>query len=151
MSAISAAIFSQLKSGDNIISINKPYIGTNKLMKEILPNFNISTTFVKGNNIKDFEDAIKKNTKLIYLESPNSWTFEMQDLEEIADFAKKNKLITIIDNSYASPINCNPHIWGIHIVVHSATKYNSGNGDDMGGVFSTTKKIIHQELNVLED
>ena len=72
MSAISAAIFSQLKSGDNIISINKPYIGTNKLMKEILPNFNISTTFVEGNNIKDFEDAIQKNTKLIYLESPNS-------------------------------------------------------------------------------
>mgnify|MGYP001808444761 FL=1 len=113
-------------------------------MKEILPNFNISTTFVKGNNIKDFEDAIKKNTKLIYLESPNSWTFEMQDLEEIADFAKKNKLVTIIDNSYASPINCNPHVWGIDIVVHSATKYISGHGDVMGGVVCSTKKIIDQ-------
>ena len=144
MSAISAAIFSQLKSGDNIISINKPYIGTNKLMKEILPNFNISTTFVEGNNIKDFEDAIQKNTKLIYLESPNSWTFEMQDLEKVADFAKKNKLITIIDNSYASPLNCNPHVWGIDIVVHSATKYISGHGDVMGGVVCSTKKIIDQ-------
>ena len=92
----------------------------------------------------DYYRKNEKNTKLIYLESPNSWTFEMQDLEKIADFAKKNKLITIIDNSYASPINCNPHVWGIDIVVHSATKYISGHGDVMGGVVCSTKKIIDQ-------
>jgi len=147
MGAISAAIFSQVKAGDNIISINKPYIGTNKLMKEVLPRFDISTTFVKGENAEDYQKEIKKNTKLLYLESPNSWTFEMQDLEEIAKFSKKNNLISIIDNSYASPVNCNPHKWGIDIVVHSATKYISGHGDIMGGIVCSSKKIINQIFN----
>ncbi len=132
MGAISTAILSQIKSGEHIISVDRPYTGTDKFMREILPKYNIKVSFVDGSSTKNIEKKIRKNTKLIYLESPNSWTYDMQDLEEISKIAKKNKIITIIDNSYASPINCNPSDWGIDIIIHSATKYIGGHANAMG-------------------
>ena len=147
MGAISTAILSQTKSGEHIISVDKPYTGTNKFMKEILPKYDIEVSFVDGSSTENIEKKIKKNTKLIYLESPNSWTYDMQDLEAISRIAKKNKIITIIDNSYASPINCNPSDWGIDIVIHSATKYIGGHANAMGGVICSSKKITDKIYN----
>ena len=129
MAAISTAILSQVKSGEHMISVNQPYTGTDKLMKEVLPNHGIEISFIDGKDTVNFSNQIKENTKVIYLESPNSWTYEMQDLEEISKIAKKNKLITIIDNSFSSPINCNPAKWGIDIIIHSATKYIGGHAN----------------------
>ena len=147
MGAISTAILSQTKSGEHIISVDKPYTGTNKFMKEILPKYDIEVSFVDGSSTENIEKKIKKNTKLIYLESPNSWTYDMQDLEAISKIAKKNKIITIIDNSYASPINCNPSDWGIDIIIHSATKYIGGHANAMGGVICSSKKITDKIYN----
>ncbi len=147
MAAISSAILSQIKSGEHIISVNKPYTGTDKFMREILPKYNIDVTFTDGTSTDNFKKEIKKNTKLIYLESPNSWTYEMQDLEDISRLAKKNNIITIIDNSYASPINCNPSIWGIDIIIHSATKYIGGHANAMGGIICASKKTIDEIYN----
>ena len=142
MGAISTAIFSQIKSGEHIISVKRPYTGTDKFMREILPKYDIKVSFVDGSSIKNIEKKIKKNTRIIYLESPNSWTYDMQDLEVISKIAKKNKVITIIDNSYASPINCNPSDWGIDMIIHSATKYIGGHANAMGGIICSSKKII---------
>ncbi|MEC7877348.1 MAG: PLP-dependent aspartate aminotransferase family protein [Bacteroidota bacterium] len=147
MAAISSAILSQIKSGEHIISVNKPYTGTDKFMREILPKYNIDVTFTDGTSTDNFKKEIKKNTKLIYLESPNSWTYEMQDLEDISRLAKKNNIITIIDNSYASPINCNPSVWGIDIIIHSATKYIGGHANAMGGIICASKKTIDEIYN----
>ena len=147
MGAISTAILSQIKSGEHIISVDRPYTGTDKFMREILPKYDIKVSFVDGSSTKNIEKKITKNTKLIYLESPNSWTYDMQDLEAISKIAKKNKIITIIDNSYASPINCNPSDWGIDIIIHSATKYIGGHANAMGGVICSSKKIIDKIYN----
>jgi len=147
MAAISSAILSQIKSGEHIISVNKPYTGTDKFMREILPKYNIDVTFTDGTSTDNFKKEIKKNTKLIYLESPNSWTYEMQDLEDISRLAKKNNIITIIDNSYASPINCIPSVWGIDIIIHSATKYIGGHANAMGGIICASKKTIDEIYN----
>ena len=89
MAAISTAILSQVKSGEHMISVNQPYTGTDKFLKEIIPNYGIEVSFVSGEDPLNFSKKIKKNTKIIYLESPNSWTYDMQDLEEISDIAKK--------------------------------------------------------------
>ena len=144
MGAVAIAMLSQLKSGDHLICIKKPYTGTDKLTNKILPKFNIETTFIEGKTIDEFKDGIKNNTKLIYLESPNSWTYEMQDLKKISDLAKEKNIITAIDNSYASPINCNPSNWGIDIIIHSTTKYIGGHSNAMGGIICSSKKIIDQ-------
>ena len=142
MAAISTAILSQIKSGEHMISVRRPYTGTDRFMKEILPSLNVEVSFVDGSDTENFKNKIKNNTKLIYLESPNSWTYEMQDLEEISKIAKKHNIITIIDNSYSSPINCNPSKWGIDIIIHSATKYIGGHANAMGGVICSSSNII---------
>ena len=147
MAAISTAILSQVKSGEHMISVNQPYTGTDKFLKEILPNYGIEVSFVSGKEPLNFNNKIKKNTKIIYLESPNSWTYDMQNLEEISKIAKRNNLITIIDNSYASPINCNPANWGIDIIVHSATKYIGGHANAMGGIICSSNEIINKIYN----
>ena len=95
MAAISSAILSQIKSGEHIISVNKPYTGTDKFMREILPKYNIDVTFTDGTSTDNFKKEIKKNTKLIYLESPNSWTYEMQDLEDQDNEHSKQQLLII--------------------------------------------------------
>ena len=147
MAAISTAILSQVKSGEHIISVERPYTGTDRFMKEILPSLNIEVSFIDGCFPKNFKNKIKNNTKLIYLESPNSWSYKMQDLEIISQIARKNNIITIIDNSYCSPINCNPSEWGIDLIIHSATKYIGGHANAMGGVICGSNKLINSINN----
>ncbi|RPG64186.1 MAG: aminotransferase class V-fold PLP-dependent enzyme [Flammeovirgaceae bacterium TMED290] len=147
MAAISTAILSQVKSGEHIISIERPYTGTDRFMKEILPSLNIEVSFIDGCFPKNFKNKIKNNTKLIYLESPNSWSYKMQDLEIISQIARKNNIVTIIDNSYCSPINCNPSEWGIDLIIHSATKYIGGHANAMGGVICGSNKLINNINN----
>lgn len=151
--AISAAVFSCVKKGDHVICVKKPYSWTNNLLTTLLAKFGVESSMIDGSETKNFENAIQKNTTLIYLESPNSMTFEMQDLQAIAELAKKNNIITICDNSYASPMHQNPISMGIDIVVHSATKFISGHSDVVAGVLCSTKekvkKIFEQEFMTL--
>jgi cystathionine beta-lyase/cystathionine gamma-synthase len=142
MAAISTAIVSNIKKGDHIICVSKPYSRTKHLLTIILPRFGVEHTFIDGKDIRNFIKTKQKNTSLIYLESPNSWTFELQDLNAVAKFAKENKITTIIDNSYSSPLNQQPIKHGIDIVVHSATKYIGGHSDTVAGVLCSNKKMI---------
>lgn len=140
--AVAAAFLSQLKSGDHIISINSAYSWTIKLISAFLPRFGVTHTFVQGNNVKDFELAIRPNTKIIYLESPSTMLFELQDLQAVAKLAKANNIITILDNSCASAYFQKPLDLGIDIVVHSGTKYFNGHSDVVMGVVCAKQSII---------
>lgn len=102
-SAIFCAVMSNVQAGDHIVSVHKPYTWAWKLFDNILPRYAVTTTYVDGTRIENFEAAIQPNTKVIYLESPNTLTFEVQDLEAVAQLAKSKGIITIIDNSYCTP------------------------------------------------
>ena len=133
---------SQVNAGDHIVSVAKPYSWTNALLKRYLPRFGVETTFVDGRDAANFEKAIKPNTKVIYLESPNSFTFELQDIAAVTAIAKAHNIVTIIDNSYATPLFQQPISLGVDIVVHAATKYISGHSDTMGGIVCSTHERI---------
>jgi cystathionine beta-lyase/cystathionine gamma-synthase len=140
--AIAAAVMSVLKMGDHVICIEKPYSWTHTLITKYLSKYGITHTFVGGGEVINFEKAILPNTKLIYLESPNSLTFEMQDIQSITAIAKSRNISTIIDNSYNSPINQTPATFGVDMVLHSASKYLNGHSDLVAGVVCSTKERI---------
>lgn len=140
--AVAAAVMSVVKAGDHVVCVRKPYSWTNNLLSKYLAKYGITHTFVSGGEAADFEKEIRENTKLIYLESPNSLTFEMQDIEAIAKLAKSKNITTIIDNSYNSPLNQSPAKMGIDIVLHSGTKYINGHSDVVCGVVCANHERI---------
>jgi cystathionine beta-lyase/cystathionine gamma-synthase len=145
--AIFASILANVKAGDNIVSVDKPYTWAQKMFNEILPRFNITTTYIDGRNIENFERAILPNTSLIYLESPNSWDFALQDLKAVADLAKAEGITTICDNSYCSPLYQKPIELGIDMVLQSATKYIGGHSDTVSGVLTGSKEMMAKIFN----
>jgi cystathionine beta-lyase/cystathionine gamma-synthase len=139
--AVAAAVIANVNQNDHIVCVKSPYSWTNKLLNNFLSRFGITNTMVDGTDPQNFEKAIQPNTRIIFLESPNSWTFEQQDLAAVAQIAKKHDIVTIIDNSYATPLLQKPIDYGIDIVVHSATKYISGHSDTIAGVLCTSKEM----------
>src|SRR6185437_7872069 len=140
--AIFASVLANVQSGDHIISVDKPYSWAQKMFNNILPRFNVTVTYVDGTETENFEKTIQHNTSLIYLESPNSWNFALQDLKAVAEVAKSRNIITICDNSYCTPLYQNPIIYGIDIVVQSATKYLNGHSDVVAGVITASREMI---------
>ncbi len=140
--AITNAVMSQVAAGDHIVSVRDPYTWAAHLMNGILPRFGVETTFVDGTKIENFEAAITSKTKLIYLESPNSWTFELQDLAAVAELAKSKGITTVIDNSYCTALCQRPIDHGIDLVIYSATKYYNGHSDVVAGAICGSKKKI---------
>ncbi len=149
-SAIFASVLANVRSGDHIVSVNKPYTWAQKMFDNILPRFGVTTSYIDGREIENFNQAIRSNTKIIYLETPNSWDFALQDLEAVAELAKSKNILTICDNSYCTPLYQKPIRSGINIVLQSATKYIGGHSDVVGGVLTGTtvmmKKIFDGEL-----
>lgn len=151
--AIFASVLSNVKAGDHIISVRSPYTWAQKMFDNILPRFGITTTYVDGTDTKNFEAALKPYTTFIYLESPNSWTYQIQNLREVAELAKSANIVTMIDNSYCTPLYQRPLDFGIDLSMQTATKYISGHSDTLGGVLSgshnTIKRIFDSEyLNI---
>lgn len=148
--AIFASVLSQVQQGDHIISVRDPYNWARRLFMNILPRFGVETTFVDGTDIAHFQNALRPNTRLIYLESPNSFTFELQDIAAVAALAREKGIVTIIDNSYCTPIYQRPHALGVDLCLQSATKFISGHSDTMAGVLTgrqeTIRKIFASEL-----
>lgn len=140
--AVFAAVFANVKSGDHIISVQKPYTWAQRTFDAILPRFGITTTYIDGTDIKNFEAALQPNTSFIYLESPNSWTFALQPLREVASFAKQHNIVTLIDNSYCTPLYQRPIEMGIDLCMQTATKYIGGHSDTLGGVLTGTRQMI---------
>ncbi len=142
--AIAAAVIGCVKAGDHIVSVRAPYSWTTSLMTKFLTRFGVETTFVDGTDPANFEAAIQPNTKVLYLESPNSLTFELQDLAACAAIARRHNLISIIDNSYSSPIYQNPADYGIDLIAHSGTKYLNGHSDVVVGVLCGRQHLIQR-------
>lgn len=145
--AIFAAVLANVKSGDHIVSVEHPYTWARKMFDNILPRFHISTTYVDGRDVSNFEQAIRANTSIIYLETPNSWTFYLQDLEAVAQLAKSKGILTICDNSYCSPLYQRPIDFGIDIAIQSATKYINGHSDVVAGVLCATREMTDKIFN----
>jgi len=142
MAAISTAILAIVKAGDHIVTQNSLYSGAMLFFKEFLSDYGVEVTHVDQKDNSAFEKAIKPNTKLIYLETPSNPNLDVSDLQYIADLGKKNKITTMVDNTFASPINQTPTEFGIDIVIHSATKYLGGHSDLTAGVVCGTKEFI---------
>jgi len=143
-SAAAIAVTGNLKSGDHVICVDHPYSWTRKLFSEILSRWEITVDYVDGRDVLNIRSVIKDNTTLLFLESPNSITFELQDLKACAELAREHNIVTVIDNSYCSPIYQNPIELGIDIVIHSGTKYLNGHSDVVVGVICSTKEMIHK-------
>ncbi|MGZ5305063.1 MAG: trans-sulfuration enzyme family protein, partial [Bacteroidia bacterium] len=144
--AVAAAVMSVVKAGDHVVCVSKPYSWTNNLLSKYLSKYGVSCTFIDGTAVGNFKNAIQPNTRLIYLESPNSLTFELQDIESVSKLAKENNITTIMDNSYCSPINQTPADFGIDIMVHSATKYLNGHSDVVAGAVCSSKQRISKMM-----
>ena len=145
--AIFAAVLANVKSGDHIVSVDKPYTWAQKMFNDILPRFGVTTTYIDGRQIENFERAILPNTTVIYLESPNSWDYAIQDLKAVAELAKAEGIVTIIDNSYCTPLYQRPIEYGIDLSMQTATKYISGHSDTLGGVLSGTHAMMKRIFN----
>lgn len=151
--AIFAAVLAHVKAGDHIVSVQKPYTWVQRMFDVILPRFGVTTTYIDGTAIANWEAATRPNTTFFYLESPNSWEYQLQDLEAVAAWARPRKITTLIDNSYCSPLYQQPISLGIDLAMQTATKYISGHSDTLGGVLcgskATLKKIFDSEyLNI---
>jgi len=142
MAAISTSLLSNLNSGDHLIVQGDLYGGTRNFIKKEFPKYNIEFSFTKDLKIESFQDEIKKNTKGVFIETPSNPLLKIVDLKKIGLLAKSNNLWSIIDNTFASPVNQNPILFGIDIVVHSATKYLGGHSDICAGAVVSKKKII---------
>ncbi len=136
------AIFSVTRPGDEIIVADPVYSPTRLLSQDFLKEFNIKTTFYDPHNLKTLEKAITKKTKLIFVENPGSNTFDFQDLGKIISIAKKNKILTAIDNTWGTPYFLKPIKLGFDMSIVSATKYYSGHSDVMGGSLAVNKKVF---------
>lgn len=145
--AIFAAVLANVKSGDHIVSVNKPYTWAQKMFNVILPRFGVTTSYIDGTEIENFERAILPNTTVIYLESPNSWDYALQDLKAVAELAKSENIVTIIDNSYCTPVYQKPIDFGIDLTLQSATKYIGGHSDTVAGVLSGSTAMIERIFN----
>jgi len=151
--AIFAGILANVKAGDHIVSVKAPYTWAQRMFDVVLPRFGVTTTYINGTTIENWEAATKPNTTLYYLESPNSWDFALQPLKEVAALARSKGITTFIDNSYCSPLYQKPIEMGIDMAMQTATKYIGGHSDTLGGVLSGTrammKKIFDSEyLNI---
>jgi cystathionine beta-lyase/cystathionine gamma-synthase len=129
MAAILTTLFAFLKKGDHAIFQKGLYGGTFDAVVKEFPRFGIEYSFVDGSRPDMFEKEVRTNTKVIYIESPSNPTLMITDISAIADIARRNGLITVIDNTFASPVNQNPIPMGIDVVVHSGTKYIGGHSD----------------------
>lgn len=141
-SAIFAAVLANVRSGDHIVSVRHPYTWAQRMFDIILPRFQVETTYVDGRFVENFQIAIRENTKIIYLESPLSWSLELQDLQAVATIARNRGMLTICDNSYCTPLYQRPIEMGIDLVLQSATKYIGGHSDTVAGVLSGSKAMI---------
>jgi cystathionine beta-lyase/cystathionine gamma-synthase len=140
--AIFVAVLANLKAGEHIISVKNPYSWVKRMFDLIFSRFGVETTYVDGTDITQFENARRPNTRFIYLESPNSWNFAIQDMEKVAAFAKRHSIITLMDNTYCTPLYQKPIPAGIDISMQTATKYIGGHSDTLGGVLTGSRVMM---------
>ncbi len=148
MAAVSTALLAFLRSGDHVVVQKTIYGGAYNFMVEEFPKYGIEFDFTDGFSEADFASKIKPNTKVIYVETPSNPLMLITDLEMISKLAKKHNLVSMIDNTFASPINQNPADFGIDIMIHSATKYMGGHSDICAGAVAASKEHMDSIWNL---
>ena len=146
MSAVFGSMMCQLKAGDHVLSSSALFGSCRYIVKEILPRYGIEVTFVDGKNISEWEEGIKKNTKIIFFETPSNPCLDLIDLEAVCKLAKSKNVTTIIDNIFASPVLQCPKDFGADIIIYSGTKHIDGQGRTMGGAILTSKQFKEETL-----
>ncbi|HWK69571.1 trans-sulfuration enzyme family protein [Pollutimonas sp. M17] len=144
MGAISTTILALVARGDHVIAQRRHYMSTSKLFEEVLPRFGVESTIVDQTDLAALGAAIRPETRLIMLETPVNPTLSLTDLEAVAALAGPKGIITIADNTFASPLNQKPHALGIDIVVHSATKYFGGHHDITAGAVCCSREYAEK-------
>ena len=144
MAAVATTILQLVQSGDHIVASNYLYSATNTLCAKYLPKFGVQTSFVDTSNPKNVERAIQENTKLVYIETPSNPALQITDIKAVTTLSKQAGLLSLIDNTFATPFNQKPISLGLDLVIHSATKFLCGHGDAMGGAVVGKKDLIEQ-------
>lgn len=144
MGAISTTVLALVSRGDHVIAQKRHYMSTSRLFEEVLPKFGVETTLVDQTDTRAFARAIRPNTRLIMLETPVNPTLSLTDLGAVAELARPHGILTIADNTFASPLNQQPHALGIDIVVHSATKYLGGHHDLTAGAVCCSQELAER-------
>jgi cystathionine beta-lyase/cystathionine gamma-synthase len=142
MGAIASLVLSHVKAGEHVVAQSSLYAATMVLLRDVLPKWNVEVSFVHQTDNTAFEKAIKPNTKLIYIETPSNPLMHLTDLAFIGKLGRARNIITVCDNTFATPFNQRPHDFGIDAVVHSATKYLGGHSDLTAGAICASKPII---------
>lgn len=145
------ALVKLLKPGDEILSTNDLYGGTYRLMTKVFGKFGIESRFIGMQSPKDFEASLKPNTKMIWIETPTNPMLNIIDIEAICNIAKAHGILTVVDNTFASPYLQTPLDLGADIITHSATKYLGGHSDVVLGAIITNNKEIAEELYFIQN
>ena len=141
MAAVFGSMMCQLKAGDHVVSASALFGSCRYILNDILPKFGIEVSFIDGKNIKEWNKSIQKNTKIFFFESPSNPCLEVIDIKQVCNLAKKNKITTIVDNIFASPVLQQPVKFGADVVIYSGTKHIDGQGRAMGGAVCSTNKF----------
>ena len=146
MAAIFFSLMCQLRAGDHIVSSSALFGSCKEIVKNILPRYGIEVTFIDGKNINEWKKAVKKNTKIFFFETPSNPLLELIDIRAVCNIAKKNKIITVVDNIFASPVLQKPILMGADVIVYSGTKHIDGQGRVLGGAILSSKKFKENVL-----
>ena len=149
--AASTATLSILKQGDHVVAMEDLYGGTYRLFEKVLAPMNISFSYIDGTNIQEFKQAIKPETKLIWIETPTNPLLKLVDINSVSEIAKNNNIILIVDNTFATPYFQQPLNLGADIVVHSTTKYLGGHSDVVGGAVITNNELIYEAIKFYQN
>lgn len=145
MAAISSVLF-MFNSGDHIVACKDIYGGAFKFMTEVLPKYNIEVSFVDEEDLSEWEKAIKPNTKAFYMETPSNPTLKITDIEEVSKIAKKHNLVTILDNTFMTPLLQKSLELGVDVVINSATKFLNGHSDVIAGTVATNHPVLGPKI-----
>ena len=144
MAAISNTLFTLLAPGERIVSVKDTYGGTNKIFTEFLPHFNIEVTLCETTDHVAIEAEIARGCKVVYLETPTNPTLKVLDLARLTQAGHSVGAVVVVDNTFATPINCNPLALGADLVLHSATKFLGGHADALGGIVCGSKTLVER-------
>jgi len=149
--AATHALISLLKAGDHVIVSNNVYGGTYRLFEQNMTAYGLQFSWVDTSDLNNIENAVKPNTKMIFVETPTNPMLVLTDLSGVSSIAKKHNFITVCDNTFMSPYFQNPIDWGIDIVLHSTTKYINGHSDAIGGILITSNEKYYQRLRYIQN
>ena len=144
MAAISTVLFSFLRSGDHAVFQKGLYGGTSHFLEREFEKFNLDYSVAESQSVSDLEACIRGNTRLIYIETPSNPLLSITDIQAVAELAKKKGILSLIDNTFASPVNQQPAVLGMDLVIHSATKYMGGHSDILAGAVAANRELIKE-------